>query len=379
LGDLAKLRFFTKWETTLWEKPQVPRIISPRDARFNYLLGRFLHPIEHKLYNACARLFDTDVVIAKGLTLQAKGALIASKLKPGYVAVGLDASRFDQTIGEELLKVEHSIYNRLYGCRLLRSLLKQQLHNEGVAYCRDGKCHAEIGAMRCSGDQNTSLGNCLISVLLARLYFDEHHMDGDVLNDGDDLIMFIPAEDLPKLDDLSSWYLSWGLRMKVEPPAYEPEQVEFCQGRPVWKPDGYVLVRNPFRAFNKDYCGGSKLEHWNHYLEHLRAVGVCGLSLAAGIPLLQEFYSWGVANGKTGKFTEYTAGLGYQHKIQVQHGHLSRREVVDPMTRESFAKAFGIEAGQQLDIESAIASMVLGRPSFPPPENIHLFLFSCYY
>lgn len=367
LRELAMLKFFTKWESTSWEKQQVPRIISPRDPRFNYLLGKYLQPVEKRLYEACSHLFTGIPVIAKGLTCHAKGQLIADKLLPGWVCVGLDASRFDQTIGETLLKVEHAIYNRLYdGDRLLSLLLKQQLHNVGKAVCRDGMCYANIGAMRCSGDQNTSLGNCLISTLLARLYFDEHGINGDILNDGDDLLMFLPETCLHLLDDLSEWYLQWGLRMKIEQPARTPEQVEFCQGRPVWTPDGYVLVRNPRKAFNKDYCGGSKLEDWNHYLVHLRSVGVCGLSMAAGIPIMQEFYSWGITNGMTGKHTDYLSGLGYQCRIQQEHGYFAKRKDIDPRTRESFAQAFSIEVGDQLDIEGSIASMELCRPPISP-------------
>lgn len=364
LAGLAKLSFFTKWESTIWSKKQVPRIVSPRDPRYNYLLGRYLLPLEHHLYDAMGQLFMGEPVIAKGMTQEAKGEAIAAKLRPGWVAVGLDASRFDQTIGAELLKAEHMIYKSAYpGDRLLANLLREQLRNKGTAYCRDGLVHADIGAMRCSGDQNTSLGNCMISCLLAKLYFLEHGFEGDVLNDGDDLIMFLHKSNLHHLQDLGDWYLQWGLRMKVEEPAYSPEQVEFCQSKPVWTPTGYKLVRNPRKAFNTDYSGGNRLESYDNYRVHLRSVGVCGLSMAAGIPLFQEFYAKGIHLGKTGKFTSDVAGLGYQHEIQVRAGFLARKQPIDPRTRESFAQAFGIEAGQQLEIEDAISKMVLGRPS----------------
>jgi hypothetical protein len=76
------------------------------------------------------------------------------------------------------------------------------------------------------------------------LYFLEHGIEGDVVNDGDDLVMFVPESSLSTLADLESWYSNWGLRMKVEPPAYFPEQVEFCQSRPVWTPSGWVNFEN---------------------------------------------------------------------------------------------------------------------------------------
>lgn len=376
LGELARLAFFTKYENTLVLKPQVPRIISPRDPRFNYLLGRYTVAIEHKVFDALATLVGSDKVIAKGLTQQEKAELIVSKLKPGYACVGLDASRFDQTIGRVLLKAEHSLYTRLFpGDPLLPHLLRCQLRNRGSARCHDGVVHADIGPMRCSGDQNTSLGNCIISVLLAVLFCEEHALvNFDILCDGDDLLLFVPVESLPLLDGLTAWYLRWGMRMKVEAPAYVPEQVEFCQSRPIWLPDGWLLVRNPVKCFATDFAGGARLGAMDKFVEHLRAVGLCGLSMAAGVPLLQSYYSWAVANGKTGKFHfQDLAGVGYQYRIQVRAGFLPSCKPVDARTRESFARAFSINEGDQLDIEEAISNMAFCRHNDGEFPQIPLF------
>jgi hypothetical protein len=363
LSELAKLGFFVKTESTVWNKLQVPRIISPRRPGYNYLLGRYLLHFEKPCYQALASLWGVDTVVSKGLTQEEKGALIADKLKPGWVCVGLDASRFDQTIGKELLTAEHEVYCQCYpGDRFLRELLKCQLDNSGRALCDDGMVKARIGAMRCSGDQNTSLGNCMISCMLAHLFCVEKGLlEVDCLNDGDDLLLFLPAVCLPKLDDLQDWYLQWGLRMKVEPPAYRPEQVEFCQSKPVWTPRGYVLVRNPTKALNTDFSGNGKLGDDNQYQVHLRSVGVCGLSMAAGIPILQSYYCWAIQHGRTGKNIESYNGIQYQGRIQQRAGHFARATDVDALTRESFALAFGIEAAQQINIEQGIADMPFSR------------------
>lgn len=365
LTELAKLSFFTKTESTLWNKQQVPRIVSPRSFGFNYLLGKYLRPIEHKIFDALAALFNTNVCVAKGLTQLAKGNLIADKLKPGYVCVGLDASRFDQTIGRQLLMAEHQIYKLCYsGDKLLASLLRCQLHNKGVARCRDGIVHADIGAMRCSGDQNTSLGNCIVSCLLAKLYFLEHNIvDGDVLNDGDDLLMFIPKSELPKLADLTSWYSEWGLRMKVEDFAEEPEDVEFCQSKPVWTERGYLLVRNWKKAFNTDFAGGMKIARMEDYLVHMRNVGLCGLAMAAGVPMHQAMYSSAVRHGRTGKFTTELGGLHYQARIEWASGACARPIPICWRTRDSFWKAFGVSPSQQTAIERWFDESVFCRES----------------
>lgn len=361
LSELAVLQYFTKYESTVHSKRQVPRIVSPRSFEFNYLLGRYMRAIEHTIFDALPTLFKGIPVVAKGLTQLEKGELIAEKLR-GKVAVGLDASRFDQTIGRELLKAEHSLYLGLFpGDRLLAGLLDCQLRNRGKAHCHDGYVAADIGAMRCSGDQNTSLGNCIVSCLLARLFMDETGIDGDVINDGDDLVMFVAPEDLPKLERLEAWYLDWGLRMKVEQPSYTPEEVEFCQSKPVWTPRGYLLVRNPAKVFNTDYCGSHKVALEEDYRVHLRAVGLCGLAMAAGIPMLQEYYVAGVRCGKTGKLKEELGGKFYQAKIELRAGAVQRAIPIDIRTRFSFEKAFGICPLEQEAYEGVISSFTLSR------------------
>lgn len=362
LTELARLQFFTKMESTVWTKQQVPRVVSPRSFGFNYLLGKYLRPLEHKVFDALAELFTGLAVVAKGMTQLEKGNLIVSKLKPGYVAVGLDASRFDQTIGRELLTAEHSVYTGVYrGDKMLRDLLRCQLKNKGVARCRDGIAHANIGAMRCSGDQNTSLGNCIVSCLLAKLYYLEHGIEGDVINDGDDLIMFIPEETLPRLANLADWYEEWGLRMKVEEPARKPEQVEFCQSRPVWVPEGYLLVRNPLKALNTDYAGGTRIERIIDYETHLRNVGLCGMAMAAGVPIYQSFYGAGVRNGRTGRFTEELRGLAYQARIEWSRGAGVSPKPIHWRTRDSFWMAFGVDPSKQQAIEGILDRSVFSR------------------
>jgi len=361
LDDLSRLGFFTKWEATVWNKEQVPRIVSPRDYGYNYLLGKYLRPVEKPIFDALPVLFKGSKVIAKGCTQQEKGNLIAAKLE-GRVAVGLDASRFDQTIGKVLLTAEHRVYNGIFKSRQLRQLLACQLRNRGVAFCKDGMIKADIGPMRCSGDQNTSLGNCIISCLLAKLFFLEHGIDGDVLNDGDDLIMFVPENALPHMENLGDWYLKWGLRMKVEEPAHIPEQVEFCQSRPVKTPDGWVLVRNPGKALNTDYSGAEKVASLDKYLCHLRTVGICGLSMAAGIPIFQSFYEYGIRNGKTGRADDLAHNFREQARIQMASGYYAKSRDVDPITRASFETAFGIAAHDQLLMEQWFSMATFGCP-----------------
>lgn len=359
LEKLAEIKFFVKTEGTQHVKKQVPRIISPRSFGFNYLLGRYTMSVEHKIFDAMRQLFQGETVVAKGLSQQAKGELIAGKLKTGYVCVGLDASRFDQTIGEQLLKLEHAVLLGCFDhCPKLAALLRLQLRNKGVAMCNDGMVRANIGAMRCSGDQNTSLGNCVISCLLAAKYFEENNIvGGDIFNDGDDLLMFVRKDQLHILDNLGEWYLQWGLRMKVEEPAHIPEQVEFCQSKVCFGPDGWILVRDWRKVINTDCFANAKVDSFDKYRVHMRNVGLCGLSMAAGLPILQAYYALLVEQGLTGKCA--LDWKKYQRDIQEKAGYSCKARDVSATSRISFELAFGVTPYEQIAYESKIRTWTL--------------------
>lgn len=365
LAELARTSLFTKWERTVHKpgKTTVPRIINPRSPQFNILLGRYLSPIEHKVFEGLQELLNSPhPVIAKGLTQTEKGGIIASIIDDGYVIVGLDASRFDQCISTELLKTEHNVYLRCYqNDRLLKALLKQQLDNSGQYLGRDGRVKVRYGAIRCSGDMNTSLGNCIISVLLSVQYCAENGIqDFRVFCDGDDLLLAVRKTALNKLSTLAEWYLDWGLRMKVEAPAFTPETVEFCQSRPVLIGGEYVLIRDVRKCINVDYSGFVNLADHDYLLKYMRAVGVCGSYMAAGCPVLQSWYRFGVRVGKTGKLDVLDTDRGFtrQAKIEQRAGKCINAPVIDS-ARDSFAKAFGIGAAEQILIEQYLDEMVL--------------------
>jgi len=176
---------------------------------------------------------------------------------------------------------------------------------------------------------------------------------GAIFCDGDDCLLFIAPKHLHLLAGLEAWYLGYGLRMKVEPPAYEPEQVEFCQSRPVFDGSDWVLCRNPAKAMNTD--GFVVFDIGARAPIHNRSVGLCGLSMAAGLPIFDVFYSRLVVTGRTGKFDHSVLqGIGMQHAIQVRAGHRAVSRPVHPDARVSFAAAFGISVSDQLIIEQQI-------------------------
>jgi len=113
----SNLKVFVKAEfINSDDKPDPdPRIISPRDPRYNLEVGKFLLPLEKTLYRAIARLYGEPTVM-KGYNANETGKLFATKWlkyrRP--VAVGLDASRFDQHVSKQALQFEHSVYNGVF-------------------------------------------------------------------------------------------------------------------------------------------------------------------------------------------------------------------------------------------------------------------------
>jgi len=101
---------YEKTDRTTKEDP-VPRVISPRDPKYNIQLGRYLKPIEERIFKALGKMFGHPTVM-KGMDTDRTASVLHEKWDHfnNPVAIGLDASRFDQHVSLEALKFEHSVY-----------------------------------------------------------------------------------------------------------------------------------------------------------------------------------------------------------------------------------------------------------------------------
>lgn len=145
--------------------------------------------------------------------------------------MGLDASRFDQHVSQDALKVEHKVWNRMTPgtCRPhLRRLLSMQLQNHGIAYLEGLKVKYTTDGCRMSGDMNTSSGNCMLMCLMLGSYLDTLKIKYRFANNGDDCVVIIDKRNLSKISNLQTWFLKMGFTMKVEKPVFEFEKIEFC-------------------------------------------------------------------------------------------------------------------------------------------------------
>lgn len=365
----AHIKCFVKAEKINFtaKKDPTPRIISPRDPRYNVALGCYLKHIEHMLYRAIAKTFGSTTV-SKGLNVEDTASLLRDKwaLFDDPIAIGLDASRFDQHVSKAALRWEHSIYNAIYSNDpLLVDLLKWQLENHCRGYTKDGYLKYTTQGTRMSGDMNTAMGNCLIMCGLMYSYSKERSVQMELVNNGDDCVVIINRKDEHKFHHgLSEWFCEMGFTMKIEPSVDVFERIQFCQMQPVNDGLKYVMVRIPQVSIAKDSISIKPLDSESMFCKWIGAVGEGGVSLTGGIPVLQSFYC---------ALERSSKGLRLKNDPTMETGwwYLSRgmaRKVtpVSEIARVSFWLAFDIQPSMQREIERYYDHLTLtyNKPTF---------------
>lgn len=341
-----------------------PRVIQPRSPRYNVMVGRYLKLYEKRVFAGFEREFGYPVVLKGRNAAQVGGWMhqhwCAFK-RP--VAVGLDASRFDQHVSVDALEFEHSIYNAAFQSKELRRLLRWQLRNRGIARVPGWRFDYTTDGCRMSGDINTSLGNCIIMSCIVIAYCEHVGIDFRLANNGDDCVVFLEQDDLGKLDGIDAWLLDFGFKLTREAPVFEFERVEFCQAQPVYTSTGWRMVRNPFTAMSKDCVS---LVSWDTDValqQWASAISSCGTSLTRGVPVWEAWYNQlrqiggGVASeGVAERVNE--CGMYYMSK-GVEGGE------IDDLARVSFWRAFGILPDTQIALEQWYSTPIELRPVTP--------------
>lgn len=362
----AQIHVFIKNEKTdrTTKQDPVPRVISPRSPKYNLRVGRFLKKIEHRVFKAIGNLFGHPTVM-KGYDIHRTASLMREKweMLDNPVAIGLDASRFDQHVSIDALRFEHGMYQDWFGCKKdrmkLARLLRLQEYNHCVGYTPDGMLKYTTTGTRMSGDMNTSLGNCILMCGMIWTYLRDRGIKGHLANNGDDCVVFVERRDLGKFSkDLSAWFLQLGFNMVVEDPVFDFQQLEFCQTKPIFDGISWVMCRNPHTAISKD---ATMLDSYDNspgkFLGWLDAVGIGGLSMTGGIPVFQSFYRMYVRSGKKRKIAPEL--LSWNMRRHLKHGALRREGEVSPEARASFYFAFGITPDEQIVLEKYYDGMTI--------------------
>lgn len=352
---------FAKFEKANLTK--APRCIQPRDPRYNIMVGKYVKQIEHKIYQSIAKTFNKkhggdQPTVIKGFNVITTAKILRAKWDSfaDPICIGLDAKKFDMHVTIPALKMEHGVYLNCYrNDKRFKSLLSRQLNNKGKGYCKDGKLKFNIEGIRFSGDMNTALGNCIIMCALVWTWAERVGVKIELANNGDDCVIFMERGDEQKfIVGLQDWFNLKGFRMDVEGTVDDFESVEFCQAHPVWNGNEYVMCRSVRTAIIKDSMCLVSLDSSKAFEKWCAAVGMCGGSLSAGVPVMQSFYR---AFRRCGKGAN--PSRGFIQSIYKNSGQFERMGNLSYSTREIEAKArysfwiaHGITPDYQLVLES---------------------------
>lgn len=371
------VKLFLKFEKYNFKrgKKVVPRVISPRGDRYTVALGRFIKTIEkfiYKIFNT--KLFNTPVIL-KCYNQEQRGSIIHQKWMKftNPCAISIDAKRFDQHVSEAALRFEHSVYKMFYPySKELALLLSHQINNKHFCNMLDGSIYYKTKAGRKSGDVNTALGNCIISSASLFVLKQTTGIDFEFVNDGDDSVIICEKKDEPILREaIPGFFLSLGFTMDVEPTVYELEQIKFCQCQPIFDGHKYIMVRDPRISLTKDCLSLKPLDNPKVSKMWLSSVGQCGLSLTAGIPVVQSFYNCLVRASDGAKMLRDPTMDDWYH--YVGKGLMRTDQTIVPKTRYSFWLAFGICPEEQLSIEALYDSTTIDT-DVKPYRSKHIML-----
>jgi hypothetical protein len=364
------LKAFLKAEKLVPGKKAKPRMIFPRSPRFNLVLATWLKPFEHWLwgYLTAERLLgqkgNNTRVCAKGLSPRERGNLIARKFSRfrSCVVFEVDGKAFEAHVSRQQLVEEHSVYlSAFQGDRELHSVLQRQLFMKGytatgVKFSRDGG--------RSSGDYNTGMGNTLLMLCCVVSAMQGRGVPYDVLADGDNAIIFLERSDYPgvRADFASRVFAECGHEMTLERPAFQLEDVRFGQSAPVYLGHGlgWTMVRDPRKVISHCLASHRWLAEPIGGKRWARGIAQCELSLARGVPVLQDFAL------KLLRATEGCRPLSADHyrdylsmgaRVEVDSSHAVKPTLE---ARVSFWRAWGIPPGEQ---ETFVSS--LPDPVFP--------------
>lgn len=328
-----------------------PRLIQPRTPEYNVMLGCYLRPAEKLIYKAIDKVFGHHVVLKCDNMFKRADTILGywSEFKdPCFV--GLDASRFDQHVSPEALEFEHALYLSIHKDPVLAKLLRWQIKQRGFANMTDGDVTYEVEGCRASGDMNTALGNVYLMCAITHHFLEGLPCKWRFINDGDDCGIFIERRDLGLLDALPTHHLDFGFEMEVEEPAFEIEQIEFCQCRPIQLSAGeWMMVRNIHKAMKHDWiCITSR--DWCTTEEILVATSCSGIALYGDVPVLGTMYAamarFDCREDRVNRLME--SKDGWRRALT---GH-RKHPVDETIARVSIYKAFGIMPDEQVLLEN---------------------------
>lgn len=345
-----------------------PRVLQPYDYRYMLELMRYIKPIEHWILSCefNQKGFPRGRAFAKGLSLDARGELIAKKWSAfsDPVAFSIDMSRFDQHVSEEMLLKEFAVYLAIIKDPKFKHLLNLQIVTRGFSqYGISYKSHGT----RASGLPNTGLGNCVQSLLMTVVVMEQLQIENwDLLNDGDDSLVFVERKDLDILrEGIKTEFAHFGHECKIDNVAYSMENIFFCQTHPVKIGKSYRMIRDPAKVLSTSLAGG---KFYNDALARgrlIRSIGLGELMMNRGVPVLQAWARCLLRNSLEHKPFD-SKNLRDAYKYSIERETMGKKWMTDfadldisGESRVSFQEAFGWDYSYQRHLEDYFSTLVI--------------------
>jgi hypothetical protein len=340
-------------------------------------LRRYFVPVESVLHRTKGRGsmgFATETrVYSKGLNLTQVGNLIARKMAAfkSPVAVTFDESRCEAHSNEEMYAVLDQVLQWFFGGEFPSELLEWGMN----PICRTDDFEFAAANTLLSGWPHTSLIACITCMAKALMFLrDVGVAKFDILDNGDDIIIFVEEKDFGLLYLAPTAYLRYGAELKLENVARSPEQVVFCQCRPVeYMPGKWKMSADPRKMFSTCTFMAVPRMKANEQARQLMMRALGDLVLNSGMPILQELALYLKRSAEAtgllkGKWAEQDYGLGndpdYSFKLssELRGRHLldvAKVRCISDCARESFSEAWDMLPEEQYDVEHSIRSWPL--------------------
>jgi len=353
------------------KKDFISRLFFPYETKVNIELGRYLKPLEHLTYEGIDSYYEknfgtTHYTVMKGCNAPEKAARVVEKWDKfkDPIAIELDCTHFDKHVNQRLLKLEQAYYQSFYPKdKYLAGLLRKQLINKLSATTNDGyRVNWQTLGGRMSGCVNTALGNIYIVCIIFATYAAELKSLGikfEYVNEGDDCFFIVEKNDRTRIPDIFEHFFNFGLRVRIENEVSVLQKLRFCQTAPIFINGAWRMIRDPRAVLFKDttqlYCATAK-----NTLKWLHEVGVGGLILNAGVPILQELYTAYIRLGcSTGTLTNnQIQDLSNSGLFSLIKGMNKCDSTITPENRSQFYLMTQVHPDIQLQVEQMLRNIM---------------------
>ena len=153
----------------------------------------------------------------------------------------------------------------------------------------------------------------------------------------------------------------YGQELKIESIAYVFEDIEFCQTKPCFLGDKWVMTPNPRKFVNSFFAGHSLPAGTALWRRHLLGVAQCNLAYGTHTPVIGEICMH-VQDMVTEKpIFEYSRDLLY--KVNKEISQLGRVQYVHitESDRRNLERAWGITPNEQITLVNQVTKIKFNR------------------